>query len=100
MLFFGRRAPRAAAAATALPPGPIALAKSGPAAMMDKVSAGGIADLLVILSASATGGSTAVAGTAVQGIAGQTPFTLVTPNGPVSLPIGHVQAIAASTSAN
>jgi len=67
---------------------------------MDKVSAGGIADLLTTLSASATGGTTAIAGTAVNGIAFQVPFTLVTPNGPVSLPIGNVQAIAASTSAN
>lgn len=67
---------------------------------MDKVSAGGIADLLTLLSASATGGSTATAATGVTGVAFQVPFTLVTPNGPVSLPIGNVRAIAASISAN
>jgi hypothetical protein len=67
---------------------------------MDKVSAGGIADVLTILSASATGGSTATAANAAAAVAFQTPFVLVTPNGPVSLPIGNVQAIAASVSAN
>ena len=67
---------------------------------MDKVSAGGIADLLTLLSASASGRPTATAATAVTGQAFQVPFTLVTPNGPVSLPIGAVRAVAASVSAN
>ena len=67
---------------------------------MDKVSAGGIADVLVMLGATATGGLVAVAATTVDAIATQAPFVLVTPNGNVSLPIGSIAAAFSSTSAN